>query len=343
MGVLFHRPRNCWRCTWTQNGRQVSRYFKTEEEAQAFDRERLERACSEETRLTLGELAVLFYRSNQVHAKTKRNVIYFLAGHESQGVHVPGSGEFLRDKFADSLTRIDLETMREIMRARGVSNTTMNKYQAYIHAILVWGVDEQLISRNPWRDFRRLKVQRKIIASTLADVRKVMSVAPDWLAWAILTTYALAMRPGIVELFSLTWDAFHWRLGVVQYRQGKSGAIKRVVPPEWYLAEAAARYQADMSAGIPWVCHRAGRRVLCYQEAWRKAVHDAGLSGLRFYDVRHVAASEMLAAGADLPAVSAQLGHSSTHTTATTYAHAVPGAQQRAADLVPSLLPHRKK
>jgi len=94
---------------------------------------------------------------------------------------------------------------------------------------------------------------------------------------------------------------------------------------------------------IPWVCHRAGRRVLCYQEAWRKAVHDAGLSGLRFYDVRHVAASEMLAAGADLPAVSAQLGHSSTHTTATTYAHAVPGAQQRAADLVPSLLPHRKK
>lgn len=342
MGVLFHRPRNCWRCTWSEGGRQVSRYFKTEEEARAFDRERLERHCSEESRLTLGELAVLFYRSNEVHAKTKRNVIYFLAGHERNGQHIAGLGEFLRDKYADSLTRIDLEAMREIMRSRQLSNTTINKHQAYLHAILAWGVEEQLISRNPWRDFRRLKAPRKIISATLADVQRIVSVAPDWLAWAILTTYALAMRPGIVELFSLTWDSFNWRLGVVQYRQGKSGAVKRVVPPSWYLVEAEARCRGDMSAGIPWVCHRAGRRVLCYQDAWRKAVRDASLSGLRFYDVRHVAASEMLAAGADLPAVSAQLGHSSTHTTATTYAHAVPGAQQRAAALVPSLLPSKK-
>lgn len=338
MSVSFHKPRNCWRCSWYKDKRKHYRYFKTEDEALAFDRERLERQCSEESRLTLGELTVLFYRSNSIHWKTKRTVIYFLAGHERNGVHVPGSGEFLRDKYADSLTRLDLETMREILRARRVSNTTINKYQAYIHAILVWGVDEQLISRNPWRDFRRLKIQRKIITATLSDVRRIAAVAPDWLSWAIQTTYALSMRPGIVELFSLTWDAFHWRLGVVQYRQGKSGSIKRVVPPDWYIEEAKRRYAEDMAAGIPWVCHREGRRVLCYHDAWRKAVQDAGLHGLRFYDVRHVSASEMLAAGADLPAVSAQLGHSSTHTTATIYAHAVPGAQQRAASLVPALI-----
>lgn len=342
MSVLFHRPRNCWRCTWTQNGRQVTKYFKTEDEARAFDRERLSKLCADSSRLTLGELAVLFFRSHQIHHKTKRNVIYFLAGHERNGVHVPGAGEFLRDKYADSLTRLDLETMREILRARGVSNVTMNKYQAYLHSILAWGVDEQLINRNPWRDFRRLKIKKKIINVTLSDVCRVSAAAPDWLSWSILTTYALAMRPGIVELFSLTWDAFHWRLGVVQYRQAKSGSVKRVVPPDWYLIEAQRRYTEDMAAGIPWVCHRAGRRVLTYQDAWLKAVRAAGLSGLRFYDVRHVAASEMLAAGAELPAVSAQLGHASTHTTATTYAHAVPGAQHRAAALVPSLVSSKK-
>ena len=154
MSVVYHRPRNCWRCTWTENKRIKTRYFKTEEEARAFNRERLALQCSSESRLTLGELAVLFYRSNAVHPKTKRNVIYFLAGHESKGRHIPGSGEFLRDKFADSLTRIDLEAMREILRSRGLSNTTANKYQAYIHAILSWGVEEQLISCNPWRDDR---------------------------------------------------------------------------------------------------------------------------------------------------------------------------------------------
>jgi integrase len=80
-----------------------------------------------------------------------------------------------------------------------------------------------------------------------------------------------------------------------------------------------------------------------YQDAWKKAVQSAGVPDLRFYDVRYVVASEMLAAGAELPAVSAQIGHSSTHTTATIYAHAVPGAQQRAASLVPALLPPSKK
>ena len=45
----------------------------------------------------------------------------------------------------------------------------------------------------------------------------------------------------------------------------------------------------------------------------------------------------MLAAGADLPAVSAQLGHASTQTTASTYAHVVPRAQLHAAEVMPVL------
>ena len=94
-----------------------------------------------------------------------------------------------------------------------------------------------------------------------------------------------------------------------------------------------------MSAGIPGVCHRAGKRVLDYNQAWRKALADSGMSGrgIRMYDIRHVAASEMLAAGADLPAVSAQLGHASTQTTASTYAHVVPRAQLHAAEVMPVL------
>jgi integrase len=55
------------------------------------------------------------------------------------------------------------------------------------------------------------------------------------------------------------------------------------------------------------------------------------------YDIRHIAASEMLARQADLVAVAAQLGHSTTQTTASNYSHVVPNAQQRAAELLPPL------
>jgi integrase len=140
-----------------------------------------------------------------------------------------------------------------------------------------------------------------------------------------------------VELFGLLWTAFNWQRGIVVVRQGKSGSLKTVIPPSPYLVEASERYVEGMRSGIPIVCHRAGRKVLDYRTAWDKAVKDAGLPHFRFYDVRHMAATAMLAAGADLAAVSAQLGHSNVTTTGNVYAHVTAGSQQKAAALLPSL------
>ena len=58
---------------------------------------------------------------------------------------------------------------------------------------------------------------------------------------------------------------------------------------------------------------------------------------MRPYDIRHIAATEMLARGADLAAVAAQLGHGNVATTGGTYAHVTPGSQARAAALMPGL------
>jgi site-specific recombinase XerD len=77
--------------------------------------------------------------------------------------------------------------------------------------------------------------------------------------------------------------------------------------------------------------------VLDYRTAWDKTVKNAGIPHIPMYHVRHVSASGMLAAGADLAAVSAQLGHGAVTTTGTFYAHVTPGGQQRAAALLPSI------
>ncbi len=338
MSVFFWKPRKKWVTQWTEEGKQKRRYFSTENEALACEADRLH--PEENQNLTLGELVALFFRANtNKHEKTKRNIVYFLTGHSHNGKHIEGAGEFLCNTYAESLTRMDLERMRESLRFRKASNATINKYQAYIRAILAWGVDQQLIFTNPWREFKRLPVQKKQITTTMADFQTILKHCPEWLQWAFATAYALAMRPGNVELFSLLWASFNWRHGYVQYAQGKTGRVKRVYPPLTYWAEAERRYKEDMAAGIPWVCHKKGKKVLDYKTAWQKAVREAGMQGkgIRPYDIRHIAASEMLAAGADLAAVAAQMGHASIQTTATTYAHVTPGSQARAAALMPSL------
>ena len=197
MGVQFYSPRNNWCVQWQENGVRRKRYFKTEQKEGP-------------RQLTLGELVALYFRSNpDKHPKTRKNIVYFFAGHEDRktGKHIEGTGEFLRDKYAERLDRSDLETMREAFRARGTSNATMNKYQKYIHAILAWGADQELVASNPWRDFKYLKAQRRIISTTLCDFQMILPHCPDWLVWALKTAYALALRPGQVELFSLPTGA----------------------------------------------------------------------------------------------------------------------------------------
>jgi site-specific recombinase XerD len=67
------------------------------------------------------------------------------------------------------------------------------------------------------------------------------------------------------------------------------------------------------------------------QEAFKRALARAGLpSAVRFHDLRHTAATLMLANGVDIPTAAAILGHSQNSTTLNIYAHAVPSRLQGA-------------
>ena len=340
MSVFLWAPKGRspkWVAQWVEDGKKRRLYFSTEEEAQ--NAERNHRLSSQEQRhLTVAELVATYLRHNpHKHENYKRVMVYFLYGSDKNGKHKEGAGEFLRNKYAEHLTRFDLEHMRENVRANGSGNNAINKYQAYLRGILSWGADQELISHNPWREIKKLPVSRHIVTTTISDIRIAYPFAPAWLQWAMKTVYALSLRPGKVELFGLLWTSFNWRRGCVSVRQGKSGHIKTVFPPKTYMDEAKKRYDEDMASGIPWVCHRNSKRVLSYSDAWKKTLEDAGLPHFPMYHIRHAAATEMLAAGADPASVAAQLGHSTVTTTCTVYAHVTSGGQQRAAALMPGI------
>jgi integrase len=55
--------------------------------------------------------------------------------------------------------------------------------------------------------------------------------------------------------------------------------------------------------------------------------------GASLHALRHAHGSQLLAAGMELPAVSARLGHSSTHVTAKVYSHVLNGRDEAAAQM----------
>lgn len=71
---------------------------------------------------------------------------------------------------------------------------------------------------------------------------------------------------------------------------------------------------------------------------FRKVLATAGLPIIRLYDLRHTAATLMLAAGVNPKVASERLGHSTIVLTMDTYSHVLPDMQQDAVDRVDRLL-----
>jgi integrase len=68
------------------------------------------------------------------------------------------------------------------------------------------------------------------------------------------------------------------------------------------------------------------------------ALRRAGLRQVRFHDLRHSFASNLLANGIDVVRVSKALGHANAHITFTVYAHAIPQERHGVADALASLM-----
>lgn len=71
-----------------------------------------------------------------------------------------------------------------------------------------------------------------------------------------------------------------------------------------------------------------------FERFWRKFKQDKGFVGLRFHELRHTQATQLLANGVDVKTVQTRMGHAIASITLNQYAHAVPENDLRAADLL---------
>jgi integrase len=117
----------------------------------------------------------------------------------------------------------------------------------------------------------------------------------------------------------------------------KSGQRRTVALPR-FLCEEFGRYLADRPhrpADLVFTMPQGGplRQSMLSQRIFKPAVRAAGLDpALRFHDLRHTAASLLVAHGATVLAVAAQLGHASPTITLDRYAHLFPGEADQLAE-----------
>lgn len=79
-----------------------------------------------------------------------------------------------------------------------------------------------------------------------------------------------------------------------------------------------------------------------FESWWRSWADSHGFDGLKFHELRHTQATQLLASGIDVKTVQSRLGHASASLTLDLYAHALPEKDRTAAEIMGQLASTKK-
>jgi integrase len=185
---------------------------------------------------------------------------------------------------------------------------------------------------------------------TAGELRRFLEHVQGERLYALwLLAASTGMRRG--EVLALRWPDVDLGAGRISIGQSKTAAGRRSVALDpgtvvalkaWRKAQMAERLAwgaayADSGLvftredGTPLVTSSVGRTFARWQR-------QAGLSRIRFHDLRHTHATLALQAGVHPKVVSGRLGHASIAITLDTYSHAVPALEEEAAATVAALV-----
>jgi len=215
-------------------------------------------------------------------------------------------------------------------RAHALSDKSIKNIRATLRRILASAFEWELIDRIP--NLPKVKVTDKgWDFLSREEVAKLVAVTRDPEERALLT-FALDTGARAGEQLALEWGDIDWHNNLVVFRRsstrGEVGPTKsgreRKVPMTERLVEALRRMK-----------HLRGKLVFCrvdgkpltlwqlHERLWG-ACRRAGLREIRWHDLRHTFASQLVTAGVPLRQVQDWLGHS-TITMTMRYSHLAPG------------------
>lgn len=254
---------------------------------------------------------------------------------------------------AETITVEDMEAWRQKLRTdRGLKSATINRAATYLTAMLNWAVERKLIKLNPLDDLEKLKetdskkswrfltkdeikILKKALVAREADVRSgkcgciydrpLAGAFADPLQPMVLVALYTGIRWG--SLVSLQWrciDIIHQ----VLYLEADSTKQEdsQVIPLNDPVTTILKKWQAQTRPVSPEaLVFPAPKGGIFYNvnDAWYKLLTDSGLGHLRWHDLRHTFASQLVMAGIPLNTVRELLGHKNIKTTMR-YAHLAP-------------------
>jgi integrase len=367
-GTIRKRSEGRWEARLVQaDGTRRSLYGKTQQEASRLlaqaRREREQGIVPPTDRQTVAGFLLTWLETVKRHTVGPSS---YVRARQDVRVHLaPGLGHHQLAR----LTPQQVQALYARMLADGYAPATVRHVHITLHDALSHAVKLGQAPRNvvdlatpPRRE------QSEMAILTEEQVRALLqAVRGDRLEALLMLALATGMREG--ELVALRWQDVDLGVGTVQvlrtlkstpegraFGKAKSARSRRVIAlPAAATAALTGHRTAQLEErrwlGEAWeendlvFCNEGGGRLSHHtfdrrrQTSWycRQLVR-AGIPSVRFHDLRHTAATLLLAQGVNVKVVSEMLGHSSVAITLTLYGHVLPHMQRDAAAAMDRLL-----
>ena len=249
--------------------------------------------------------------------------------------------------------------------AGGLSVTTVLHHHRVLHLALRQAVRWQLLAVNPADAVQPpRKAQREMSALDEDETAKLLEAAVGSDLYApILVAVTTGLRRG--ELLALRWQDVDLERGTlsvnqtieqtaergIAFKEPKTAKSRRLISLGSLTVETLRRHRASQNearlllgnsyvdgglvfpapAGSVW-------NPRTFSSAFYRLTSHSGVPRMRFHDLRHSHATQLLVAGVHVKVVSERLGHSTAGITLDTYSHVLPGIQEEAAARIDSAI-----
>ena len=226
--------------------------------------------------------------------------------------------EYFGDKKLSQITTKDIEDFK-LCRLKDVKPASVNRELACLSHLLNTAKRQKVFfGENPVSECGLLPEHNLIERPlTLDEEERLLKASPPFLAAILITAINTGMRKS--EIITLKWANvdFETNLITLDHTNTKSKKTRKIPINsklrtsllEQRLKSGKSEFVFLSSKGKPYKMHSSLNQV------FRRACKIAGITGFRFYDLRHTTGTRMIESGANIVAVKNVLGHADLKTT----------------------------
>lgn len=207
-----------------------------------------------------------------------------------------------------------------------ISNTTINREIEILRKMFNIAIDNGWIDDNPCssRKVKKLREENKKerFLQPEEEIRLLAQCTGEFAYMKPIIICALntGMRKG--EILGLKWDCIDFKKGFITLLKTKSGKVRKIPISSALMPELKRLYMSKCSEYV-FANPETTKPYFDLKRVFPSICKQACIECLRFHDLRHTAATRMVAAGIDLIVVQDILGHADIKTTMR-YSHPVP-------------------